>query len=303
LIKYDIIPSDYNICTIYDELSENNKRNIQLYSKLSYIKINSVNKTLTIDNILLHIIIDYYNNTNQINDIFKDMVKVIIVSSLYLGQQVNIEKVVTQESPAGKFPKWDPSQEISEIFFLYNTILSQRNVVNFSVYFNAFMEEFFKLFNIEGPMETIDFDEINEEHKEPIIIQINNILSLHGHMCKIGSIEFNDVSDNEPKTYYFGSQSIQYTNQTRDGPGTDYEAEYTYIKGLIMNNSIQLSLLTRYGDSSINEGEYHGNYGYENEYQDQGQYQDQYQDQEQYNNYYGGGYEDEYEYENKYVDF
>jgi hypothetical protein len=141
-------------------------------------------------------------------------------------------------------------------------------------------------------VEIIDFDEINEENKNPIIIQINKILSLHGHICKIGSIDFINDTNNEPKTYYFGSQSIEYTNQTRDGPGTDYEAEYTYIKGLIMNNSIQLSLLTRYGDSSINEGEYNGEQG-----------QEQYEDQEQDNNYYGGGYEDEYEYENKYIDF
>lgn len=281
LIKYDIIPSDYNICTVYDELSENNKRNIQIYSKLSYIKIGN---PLTIDNILLHIIIDYYNN-NEIDEIFKDMVKVIIVSALYLGQQI-------KSSPPGHvaFPRWDPSsQEISEIFYLYNNVFEYRElyvrVIDFSAYFNAFMQEFCKLFEIEPVV--INFGQINQDNKTPIITQINKILSLHGHICKIGSINFND-SNNQPKTYYFGSQSIDYKNVR------DYETEYTYIKGLIINNNIQLSLLTRYGPTK--GGEYNGEQG-----------QKQYEDQKQDNNYYGGGYEDEYEdeyeYENKYIDF
>jgi hypothetical protein len=270
LIKYNIIPVDYNICTNYYDLPDINKRNIQLYSKLSYIKgekIEGKKDTLTVDNILLHIIMDYYDN-NGINAIFPVLVNVIIMISLQLDRRfVNFDIF-----------KWDPTQIKNEIMHIYNIVNKDTQITNF---FKKFMEFFCEFFGIGEISQAPPLDEGN---KTEIFGQINKILRIHGHICKMGSIEFTD-SEKTPKTYYFGSRSINYTENT------DYEAGYTYIEGLIMNNSIQLSLLTRYGDSSINEGEYH--------------VYDEHQDQEQYNNYYGGGYEDEYEYEykNKYVDF
>ena len=141
--------------------------------------------------------------------------------------------------------------------------------------------------------------EINSDSKVPIIAQINKILFIHLHICKIGSIDFND-SEGDSKTYYFGSQSIMYTKGEQDKTGesgktgTDYEAGYTYIKGKIMNNSIQLSLLS---PLPIKGGNFSTNKDQNNKDEDE--------DEEQYDTYDGGGYEDEdeYEYEDKYVDF
>ena len=72
----------------------------------------------------------------------------------------------------------------------------------------------------------------------------------------------------------------------------DYNTEYTYIKGKIMNNSIQLSLLNPLSSPFIGEdsgvsGEYN-NHIYEGGY-------DRNEDDDEY--------EYEYEYENKYIDF
>lgn len=264
LIKYGIIPDDYNICSTYDDLSNNNKQNITLYSKLSYIKVDR-DKPLIIDNILLHIIIDYYYN-NGLDNVFKDIVKVLIVSSLYLNQQIKINE------------KWNPYNDISEIFFIYNQVFSQPNTDSIINYFNAFVGEFVSFFGIDERVEM--GMEIDENNNSLVIDQINKILSIHGHKCRIGSIEFNDNSNDSPKTYYFGSRNIDY-KQVRD-----YDTEYTYIKGKIMNNNIQLSLLTplsipiKGGDSGINSDEYNsyvyeGGYG-EDKHEDEYDYEDKY---------------------------
>ena len=272
LIKYDVIPPDYNICTNYYDLPDINKRNIQLYSKLSYIKINGGNLPLSIDNILLHIIIDYYDN-NGMNQVFPVLVNVIIIISLQLDRRFeNFEAIYKM--------KWDPITYKNEIMNIYRIVYNDPKI---SVFFSKFMEIFCEFFGI-GIIDKAS--PLAEENKNVIFEQINKILIIHGHVCKMGSIQFTN-SDNEPKTYYFGSGSINFDKLSKE----DYEVEYTYIEGKIMNNEIKLSLLTPLDETKIKgKASIRGGNSYINEDEDEDEDEDQYLD---------NIYEDEDEYKNK----
>lgn len=244
LIKYGIIPESYNIYTTYDELSDENKMKIKLYNNLSYIKVDGTRiPALSIDNILLHIIIDYYNNNNkQIDVVFKDLLKIIIM--LAISEDTTIKKIVV-EGAAKKDTKWNPILEDgsnenvsinkSQIIYMYDLVITERLndiLTKITAYYNAFMTKFIQNLNIRE-VDT-SFKEGQIENEDLIISQISKILQSHGHECKLCSIDFDTKSAEE--TYYFGSQSIFYDQANTETP-------YTYVKGNIMKNNINFSPL------------------------------------------------------------
>jgi len=283
LIKYNIIPDNYNICTIYDDLDVKNKNNIQFYNDLSYIKSTkkpNLTLTLTIDNILLHVLKDISDN-EDLQQFGIDLIKVIIVISLYLTKD-NLTKVLIEPRL-----KWDPSEisKISEIFFIYDNVVKNfDNITKIDYFLNDFVDKFVTLMDPDDyPLQTPPNLIISDDNKKNIIIQINKILIIHGHTCKIGEIEFMNNSDNLSK-YYFGSQNIDYTNNS-----IDYNANYTYITGLIINNSIKLSLLSPEIIRANRGGEYKNNKA-----------EDKAEDNDEYDNEYEA---DDNEYEDKYINF
>jgi hypothetical protein len=245
LIKYNIIPNTYNIYTTYDDLSDENKRNIKLYNDLSYIKVEKIPKGLSIDNILLHIIIDYYDINKQIDDVFKDLVKIILmlaISEETIIKKPNPEKDATKPDtkPDPKDTKWNPILDDntnidnpinkSQIIYMYNLLITERTkyaniLTNIEHYYNPFMTKFTTLTSTSD----VSFKSGDITNEDIIIAQISKILSIHGHICKVCSVDFTEKD--EQKRYYFGSQSIFYDNANEETP-------YTYVKGNIMKNNI-----------------------------------------------------------------
>jgi hypothetical protein len=230
LILYDIIPQDFSIFTDVNKLDLTNAK---LYSNLSYIpslelpgKASTLTPTLKthkletptleIPLILLHILLTYKGPNTDF------LIQIILINSMYLSYSVN--------QILGLKKLYNNRSNLSELKSQLLMVYSENEGIITGDDFKEIYKYFKNLYDNSNSSEVHYIDKPFDSNFNDILIHINSILMLHGHICENGVMNYCDNG------YVY---SIYFEGVV--GDRTNY---YTFVSSNSINNMCRYNLLS-----------------------------------------------------------
>ena len=226
---YGIIPNDFNILTDVSKMDQSFINKALLYNELSYIKY-ADNKSLSLDPILIHIILDGLNNNGH------EFLKMIIITSINYNA----------ESTDGRHKH---SQQLSDV---RNSgeggmgttdcdFISYYNTYNTTNVYDDLLQAIVIILSNRGVIDVgFNSDVLNQNDA---ITSINETLIKHGHICYIDYASYK-MPDQE--TYEI-TYKIDKKKSGLSIPPIDnrLNQRYTYVFSTLRNNKFSYRLLTK----------------------------------------------------------
>jgi hypothetical protein len=228
---YGIIPNDFNILTDVSKMDQSFINKALLYNELSYIKY-ADNKSLSLDPILIHIILDGLNNGHE-------FLKMIIITSINYnaestdGRHKNSYLLSNvQNSSEGGMDKTDCD------FISYYNIYNTYNFING---YNDLLQAIVKILSNRGVIGAGFNSAVF--NSAVAITSINATLKKHGHICYIDYASYK-IPDQE--TYEI-TYKIDKKKSGLNIPDIDdrLNQRYTYVFSTLRNNKFSYRLLTK----------------------------------------------------------